>query len=127
MSYLRSHGLVDRSPPIETCLVSYNAGTEASMAREKEKTSAADGSRKPRILARQRETFGDGARSNVPNVVLGRLLLDNSLVERRAAGLLSRVRGQGAAGSDGRSCLVDERIFIERGHRGVGNLECKVS
>lgn len=57
-----------------------------------------------------------------PDLVLRRRLLDNTLVGWRTAGLSTRVRGQGTAGCDGSSGLVDESIFVEGSNRGVGNL-----
>lgn len=45
-------------------------------------------------------------RCNIPNVVLGRLLLDDALVERRPPGLLARICGQSTSGCNGRAGLV---------------------
>jgi hypothetical protein len=69
-SYLRSHGLVDRSPP---------------------------------------------------DVVLGRSLLDNSLVKRGSTSLGTRVGSQGTAGGDSGTGLVDKSILIEGSDWRVGN------
>jgi hypothetical protein len=56
-----------------------------------------------------------------PNVLFRRGLLDNSLVQGRAASLGSRVGSQGATGCDGSAGLVNESIFVQRGDGGVGN------
>lgn len=51
--------------------------------------------------------------SNVPNVVLGRGLLDNSLVKRRSTSLGTRVGSQGTAGGDSGTGLVDKSILVK--------------
>jgi hypothetical protein len=48
-----------------------------------------------------------------PNVVLGRGLLDNSLVKRRSASLSTRVGSQGTAGGDSGTGLVDKSILVK--------------
>lgn len=70
-TYIRSHGLVDRSPP---------------------------------------------------DIVLGGLLLDDTLIGRRATSLSSRVGSQGTAGGDSSTSLVDQSIFVESRDSRVGNL-----
>lgn len=64
--------------------------------------------------------FVDGA---PPDILLRPFFFDDSLVRGRATGLCSRVRGQGAAGGDGRAGLVHQSIFVEGGDRRVGNLD----
>lgn len=71
ITYVRSHGLVDRSPP---------------------------------------------------DIVLGGLLLDDTLIGGGTASLSAGVGSQSTAGGDGGTSLVDESIFIESSSRGVGNL-----
>lgn len=44
---------------------------------------------------------------DLPDVILGTRLLDNALVEGRAASLGTRVGGQGTAGGDGSATFVD--------------------
>lgn len=62
-----------------------------------------------------------------PDLVLRPGLLDNPLVQGRAASLCSRVGSQGAGGGDGGAGLVDEGIFVEGSDAGVGDLEVSVS
>lgn len=50
---------------------------------------------------------------HVPNVVLGRGFLDNSLVKRRSASLSTRVGSQGTAGGDSGTGLVDKSILVK--------------
>jgi hypothetical protein len=50
---------------------------------------------------------------NIPDVVLGRSLLDNSLVKRRSTSLSTRVGSQGAARCDSSTGLVDKSILVE--------------
>lgn len=59
---------------------------------------------------------------DVPDVVLGRGLLDNTLVTGRAASLGTRVGSESTAGGDGSAGLVDESIFIEGSDGGVRDL-----
>jgi hypothetical protein len=57
-----------------------------------------------------------------PDVVFRRVLLDDALVERRAAGLLARVCRESTGGCDGRAGLVDQGIFVESSDGRVGDL-----
>jgi hypothetical protein len=57
-----------------------------------------------------------------PDVVLRRVLLDDALVERRAARLLARVCRESTGGCDGRAGLVDQGIFVESSDGRVGDL-----
>jgi hypothetical protein len=57
-----------------------------------------------------------------PDVVLGAILLYDTLVRGRAASLSARVSRKGARGCDGGTGLVDEGIFVESRDGRVGDL-----
>jgi hypothetical protein len=57
-----------------------------------------------------------------PDLILGGLLLDNTLVGGGTTSLSTRVSTQGTAGGDGSAGLVDKSILIEGRNRRVGNL-----
>lgn len=57
-----------------------------------------------------------------PDVVLGAVLLYNTLVGRRATSLSTRVGGKGAGRCDGGTGLVDQSIFVKGRNGRVGNL-----
>lgn len=74
------------------------------------------------ICARHLELYCRVSGNHVPDVVLGRVLLDNSLVEGRTASLGPRVGSQGTAGGDSGTGLVDESILVESSNGRVGDL-----
>lgn len=57
-----------------------------------------------------------------PDLILGGLLLDNTLVGGGTTSLSARVSAQSTAGGDGSAGLVDESILIEGRNGRVGDL-----